>query len=488
MKSKKMFLGILLFVLLFPLKAFANEYDDVCEQVNTSNEKTVEIKITHEIENREKVSEEDIGKFKFNYKILDLDDNVLAETTNNVNGDVIFHCFNVNSSDIGSYKLYKIIMEENNDTPFEYDPYIIYFSLRPRYTNGLFDPIVAYYKDDGDDSPERYGSTYKGEVFHATEEELEGQAYAVIDEETGVMTFFRDEENKYTNNQVVGSKVYYTGFEENTGGQDGTFRWNDGWISETNIIKKVKKVVFKDAIKPKNITAWFAYFENLEEIDLAKLDTSQTRSFAELFRECKKLKNVDVSTMDASNVKYIYSMFQNSGIEYVDFSNWNFDLYANNVSLAYLLYMTDNLKYFNITSFGDWNGTSDSFFEEKCVEKIVINDIFSFHSAGLDTFDSIPMWYSPLKNQMYNYWNFDKSSYTYTGGMAGYYIRPMCTTEASFKSKYISTDIPVEISNEVTIFETLKNPETGDRLLIIFLMSVVGLCVCIYFYRRKKLY
>ena len=84
------------------------------------------------------------------------------------------------------FKIYKIIMEENESSSFEIDPYVIYFSLRPNWTEGIFDPIVAFYKDDGDDSPERYNTTYKGEVFHATEEELQGQAYAVFDESTGI--------------------------------------------------------------------------------------------------------------------------------------------------------------------------------------------------------------------------------------------------------------------------------------------------------------
>lgn len=194
---KKKIVLLLLLIMLIPY--IVNAEENTCEQINTSTEKTIDISITQKINNKESLSDKDISKLKFHYKILDLEDNVLAETTNDENGNIIFHCFHAKSSEIGNYKLYKIIMDDNEEIPFDYDPYVIYFSLRPRTTNGLYDPIIAFYKDDGDDSPERYGTTYKGEVFHATEQDLQGQAYAVIDKSTGVMTFFRDEAGKYTN-------------------------------------------------------------------------------------------------------------------------------------------------------------------------------------------------------------------------------------------------------------------------------------------------
>ena len=290
---KKIILSVLLLMILIPNVVMAEE--KTCEQINTSDEKTIDINVTQIINNKENIGEKDLSKFKFNYKILDLENNVLSETTNDDNGNIKFSCFDVKSSDIGEYKLYKIIMEDNKTIPFDYDPNIIYFSLRPNITNGLFDPIIAFYKDDGDDSPERYGTTYKRKVFHATEEELQGQAYAVLDKNTGVLTFFRDEPNKYTNKQEINNKIYYTGFEEKTD-FSGVWSYNDD----------IKEIVFKDAIRPKGIKNWFNYLYNLEKADISKLDTSQIKSLDFFFNDCKKLKELDISTMDVRNVTTMF--------------------------------------------------------------------------------------------------------------------------------------------------------------------------------------
>ena len=471
---KRYFIFILF--LLIPFHVFAED-NVTCEPINTHDEKTIDIKITQTVKNKENIRDEDLSKFKFHYKILDLDDTVLAETINDDDGNVIFHCFDVKSSDIGQYKLYKIVMEENEDSPFTSDPYIIYFSLRPKYTNELFDPIIAFYKDDGDDSPERYNTTYKGKVFHATEEELEGQAYAVIDKDTGIMTFFRDEPNKYTNKQAMENKIYYTGFEEYS--QNSS--WRDGWFLQSEIINTVKKVVFQDAIKPKSVFAWFERFINLEEVDISKLDTSLITNMNWFFYECRKLKSIDISTMDISNIRLFQYAFSNTKIEYFDLSVWDLSADFSRGIFSEGFSRNPNLKYINISNFGDWAGSAD-FYDIPCLEKIVVNGDYGFQSTALDQSVNYPIWYSPIKKMMYSSISFKKNNSNYAGDMTGYYIRPMCTSEASFVSTYNPSEEP---SIEIPVPDTAMNKTAG---LIIggFLVVIIGFMVVSYVAKSKE--
>ena len=476
-----------LIILIFPIFISAKEKDNSCEVVNTNNEKTIIINIKQEIKNKANNNSKDINKFKFDYKIMDLEGNVLDRATNDENGNITFSCFDVKSSDIGNYKLYKIIMEDNENTPFDYDPYTIYFSLRPNTTNGLFDPIIAFYKDDGDDSPERYGTTYKGKVFHATEEELQGQAYAVIDRLTGVMTFFRDEPGKYTNKQEDGSKIYYTGFEE----YDGNFAWDNGWIYQHRVIDTVKKIVFKDAIKPNKINGWFEELYELEEIDISKLDTSLIKSLNGFLKDSHKLKKIDISTMDTRKVKDLSFAFKYSGIEYIDFNYWSFES-LNNGSILELLSGSTNLKYLNISNF-NMKSSSAEFGNLVCLEKIVIGDDYDFYSANFHN-PSPSQWYNPEKNKSYTGVEIRDNLYYGTESMAGYYIRPMCTTTASFKVNYNvpeskqSTDIIDDIKTDELgkVSDSPKNPETRDMIIAVISLMVISLIIVICLYKNKE--
>lgn len=452
----------------FVVKAEENS----CEKVNTASEKTVEIMIKQEIGNKEELSLDDIKKAKFTYKILDLEDNVLAETTNDEDGNIIFDCFSVKSYDIGNYKLYKIIMESHDNSLFDYDPYIIYFSVRPNYTDGLFDPIIAYYKDDGDDSPERYGLSYKGKVFHATDEELQGKAYAEIDTDTGIMTFFRDEEGKYTNRQEIGNKTYYTDFEDST---------NFGWERDSDKYIHVKKIVFKDAVKPIEIESWFYSFTQLEEADISKLDTSLVSRMSRLFMYCYNLKNVDISTMDLSNVHYIDFIFQYTQVEYFNLSYWN----LNGLNGRYDFNMAESfsrnskLKYLDISNLRDWSSSND-FYKIPCLEKIVLGNDYAFTNTFLDVDVNYPIWYSPNKNEIYN-----SSKFKYLGDLSGYYIRPMCTTTASFRINYI----PPKTDNSKNVTDILTNPNTKIgtyEVAIIGLLAITIFIVSIVHDKRKE--
>jgi surface protein len=472
-------------IFLIPIIVFADD-DNTCEIVNTSNEKTMEISLKQDIIGNIEIQEQDLDKYKFTYKIMDLDNNVLDETTNDENGNITFHCFRVKASNIGNYRLYKIIMEESQDDTFDSDEAIIYFSLRPNSTNGLFDPIIAYYKDD-EDTPEKYNTVYKGEVFHATEEELQGQAYAVIDKDTKELTFFRDEPNKYTNKQVIGNKIYYAGFEEHEP-QSWYNSWS-GWRDDGEILKEVKKIVFQDAIKPNNITGWFEGMPNLEEVDVSKLDTSNLTGIDYFLLNCPKVKEVDISTFDLSNVKSLTKSFYNTGIEYLDFSVWDFNPDIARVSMGEFVSGVSNLRYLNISNFGNWSSSAE-FGNLYCLEKLEINDTYDFYRSAM--LAGIDLWYNPEKNRSYTFFQIKNNIYNHAESMTGGYIRPMCNYESpKFMVNYNPPVLDVNPKEEIDAKQLedtkeLENPNTKDRIIIALVSLIICSLMILYLHKKEK--
>lgn len=491
MKKLKL-LFITLFILIMPFMVDAEEKN--CEKVNTNNEKTVEIKVKLNFLNKADIPQDEIEKASFNFKILDLDNNTLAETTND-GENVVFDCFTVSVNDLSQfqrfddtaikqdyfyayvlnrygfdqYRIYKIVMEPKGDNSFDIDSATIYFSLKSNYTNGLFDPIVSYFKDDGDDSPERYGTTYKRKVFHATEEELQGQAYAVLDKNTGILTFFRDEPNKYTNKQEIDNKIYYTGFEEKEE------------FSEWCYNRYIKEIIFKDAIRPKGIELWFSYLYNLEKADISKLDTSQITSLDYFFSDCKKLKELDISTMDVRNVTSMFKSLYMLDVEYIDLTAWELNQNLTRFQMGEMVSSMPRLKYLNISNLGDWSSSAE-FNDIPCLEKLVINNVYDFRNTssrfnGSNDNTITPEWYNSEKKQLYNTYQIHYNLYNDIDDMAGYYIRPKCTTSASFNTRYI----PSEIDNNV-----LENPNTDSQLIILIIFSIIVLCVEASIFNYKK--
>ncbi len=420
-------------------------------------EKKVDLKVKQELNNYP------IKAGLFNYKLMDLEGNVIKTTTNDENGNVIFKDLLVTTSDVSDKTVgfYKIVQEPSNSKEFIIDKNIIYVTIKTKYTTDGLRTIVAYYKDDGDDSPERYGTTYKRKVFHATEEELEGQAYAVLDKNSGVLTFFRDEPNKYTNKQEIDNKIYYTGFEEKEE------------FSEWCYNRYIKEIIFKDAIRPKGIELWFSYLYNLEKADISKLDTSQIKSLDVFFSDCKKLKELDISTMDVRNVTSMFKSLYMLDVEYIDLTAWDLNQNLTRFQMSEMISFMPKLKYLNISNLGNWSSSAE-FSRFPCVEKLVIGDNYTFINSNIDR-EGPDMWYSPEKGKLYDEQTIKENLWQHKESMAGYYIRPTCTFSEKFVNEYRK---PID-----------KNPETKGTIIAIMttIISLLLITGCIVIKKKKNI-
>lgn len=420
-------------------------------------EKKVDLKVKQELNNYP------IKAGLFNYKLMDLEGNVIKTTTNDENGNVIFKDLMVTTEDVDdkTVRFYKIVQEPSNSREFIIDKNIIYATIKTRYNYNGLEVQTAYYKDDGKDD-EKYNHPYKRKVFHATEEELQGQAYAVLDKNTGVLTFFRDEPNKYTNKQEINNKIYYTGFEERT---DFSGVWSYNY--------DIKEIVFKDAIKPKGIKYWFNYLYNLEKADISKLDTSEITSLDSFFNDCKKLKELDISTMDVRNVTSMFKSLNRLDVEYIDLTAWNLNQNLTRFQMSEMISFMPRLKYLNISNLGDWSSSAE-FLRFPCVEKLVIGDNYTFINSNLDG-EGPDMWYNPEKGKLYDEKTIRENLMQHKESMAGYYIRPTCTFSEKFVNEYRK---PID-----------KNPETKGTIIAIMTMltSLLLLTGCIVIKKKKNI-
>ena len=81
------------------------------------------------------------------------------------------------------------------------------------------------------------------------------EAYAVFDSEDGSLTFFVDDEGKYTDGEIIGTKTYWTGIEERHYGENA-IPWADYRLS-------ILSVNFNNRISPISLAYWFNLCRNL---------------------------------------------------------------------------------------------------------------------------------------------------------------------------------------------------------------------------------
>lgn len=149
---------------------------------------------------------------------------------------------------------------------------------------------------------------------------IEYVAFASFDSSNGTLTFFREDKDKYSHKQTIGTKTYYK--------IDETKKYEAyeiPWKYNGENADKIKKIVFENEIHPVSTSCWFYKFTNLTTIEnLALLDTSNVTDMGSMFYNCTNLKTADVSNFDTSNVTRMAHMFEGcENLEGLDLSNFD---------------------------------------------------------------------------------------------------------------------------------------------------------------------
>lgn len=167
-------------------------------------------------------------------------------------------------------------------------------------------------------------------MYHATDDELKGTAYAVFNTDTGELDFIRSTETHSngdtgTVKSISGgsySGTIYAGFEVKNyqNNIEDKTQWTP-WYSHQSDVKTVK---FIDSIKPQATAYWFYKMSNCTSIEIAKLDTSKVTDMTSMFDGDLLLSSVDVSGFDTSLVKYLFRMFHEcETLSSLDLSNFD---------------------------------------------------------------------------------------------------------------------------------------------------------------------
>lgn len=413
----------------------------------------------------------ELSDHSFIFELQDpTNNNAILQTKTSSESLVSFDPITLDDQDDTSH-FYRIVMKDTGEAGITYDKQAAYVRIVPKTD------LLAYQKDN----TYKYVNDGSGpHPYHATDEELRGQAYAEWDKGTKTLTFFRDEEGKYTNAQVVDDKEYFTGFEKAT---DNNSVLSRTWDSDSrdSIKSLCEKVVFRDAIRPEGkMEDWFTYYTKLETADISKLDTSKASSLSRLFAFDTQLQNIDVTKMDfsllASSIGTNNSVLDSvlagvPGVKEFDFNNY---ARISNRTNRFMPTMLSNsgLRYLNTTSL-DHEGSSAEFSNLNCIEKIVVGPDYSFYRSNVDGASRVE-W---LKIETGEINSFSRLMLTAPGGLpynpnsAGTYIRPTCRRDPiTFESKYVKPASGTDT----------KNPNTADlamTILAILAASCAGLGV-----------
>ncbi len=97
---------------------------------------------------------------------------------------------------------------------------------------------------------------------------------------------------------------------------------NADWFEDR---ERVQKVVFKDKLYPDDVSLWFDQCTNLVEVEKPEnLDLTRTERMMDLFYGCTKLKKLDVTSWDTSNVNNMHGLFSGcSSLTELDVSGWD---------------------------------------------------------------------------------------------------------------------------------------------------------------------
>ena len=128
------------------------------------------------------------------------------------------------------------------------------------------------------------------------------------------------------------------------------------WLAAADKIRSVRFASDFTAFQPRSTKYWFCGCTNLETVDLANLDASQSESMRAMFKGCSSLEEIKgLEGLDTSSSTYFGSMFNGcSSIKSLDLSNFTA---AHVQVLCYMFNGCSSLESLSLSGPG-WNSPS----------------------------------------------------------------------------------------------------------------------------------
>ncbi len=467
------------------------------------------------------ITGDNASALQLTYELQNIDGSIVSSKTSSEQ-DIAFDPIILDDADTTSH-FYKIVQKNDAIDGVSYDGKTVYVRIVPNRNLVAYQDDTSYKTINDGSGPHPY---------HATEEELQGQAYAVYDSKTKTLTFFRDEEGKYVNGyaerimdgEETQYKQYFTDFELVNKDHPKSYgavlpTWSLGcrtdvyfydpyyYSSCSTVSSETETIIFKDAIRPEGaMVSWFENFKNVVTADIGKLDTSRVTVMDRFFRYAEKLTDIDITTMDfrkatesaadgSVSVPLIHFLNHTPyALQELDFRNFDIVEIGDKFLLGEAFWGA-GLRYLNTTNLSA-GGASQDFNGNSCLERLVVGEKYSFYRSNLDMEkDNDTVLYGTagwLKietgeiNSAFNMIIYDHGEYNGDPNplAAGNYVRPTCNvTPVTFKSTYVKPAEPA--ANQ----DGIKNPDTNDLLGVSVLASSIGvtsIAVALVVLRRRR--
>ena len=303
------------------------------------------------------------------------------------------------------------------------------------------------------------------------------EAYAVLDKETGTLTF------KYDTERPKGA--YKLNKEEDLPA------WVVKDMYQMSNMNRIKKVVFEKSFaqaRPESCHEWFygcnelttiEGIENLNtenatsmcnmfcncssltSIDVSNFNTKNVTNMRSMFAYCSNLTTIDVSNFDTQNVEEMESMFSScKNITKLDLSNFNTQ---NVMTMGWMFYRCTSLEELNISNFNTQNVEDMQSMFEECsglnelnvsnfntqnvtnmdwmfhnCKKLTDIDVSRFNTQNVTRMKA--MFYNCINITKLNLANFDTKNVTHMGVMF-YGCNELTTIYAS--DKFVTTKVDI---------------------------------------------
>ena len=342
----------------------------------------------------------------------------------NTNNIFNFSCMFQNCISLTSLDLSNFTVTNNSMTGSMFDRctnlYTLKLGINWQFRDSTF--LSGSWQKDGDATvytANQLESSYNGSTMAGTYRRLpDGEAFAEFDSATGTLRIFRDNSGIYTNNQTIGTKIYYTGIETITGAM------YPKWDSNR---ENITSVVIENYFRPKTAYCMFFNCEGLTNITgIEYLDTSNVTNMYNMFGGCSGLTTLDVSGFDTSNVVNMCQMFiECSGLTSLDVSSFN----TNNVTtMQSMFWECTNLTSLDLSNFNTSKVTDMHYMFDTCMNLINL-DVSSFDTSNV--VDTSYMFFGCTKLTNLDVSNFNTSKVTSMYDMFSYC---MCLTSLDVSS------------------------------------------------------
>ena len=213
------------------------------------------------------------------------------------------------------------------------------------------------------------------------------QAYAALNEDKTVLTFYYDANKSSRNGMEIGpfvssqyrawdsyalTKIKTVVFDDSFANYHPTS--TSAWFWNCCVLKEIVGIKNLKTDKVTNMRGMFGYCISLEYLDLSSFDTRNVTDMSCMFDECSSLKYLNLSSFNTSKVTSMYSMFVScSSLEGLDISNFDTKNVGN---MNYVFSRCAALRSLDISSFNTSKVTEmfQMFNNCKSLRKIYVGD------------------------------------------------------------------------------------------------------------------